>query len=105
MRYKLLVAAGYAVLLGWFAHHDVHENWLAYTLIFVVPFVAALAAGPWVALALPAAVLIAAPAGYGSGEAEIPIWFVTAFIGLIALPVILAGSVARWLLISYASRT
>jgi len=54
---------------------------------------------------LPAAVLIAVPAGYGSGEAELPIWFGMLFVGFIALLVILFGSIARWLLIWYAGRT
>jgi hypothetical protein len=106
MRYKLSVAAGYAATLGWFSYHDdVYANWVAYALIFILPFVAALVAGPWAALALPAAVLIAVPAGYGSGEAELPIWFGMLFAGFIALPVILFGSIARWLLIWYARRT
>jgi hypothetical protein len=84
--------------------HDVQATWVGYALIFVVPFVAALAAGPWAALALPVAVLIALPAGYGSEGAEIPIWFVMMFVSLIAFPVIVVGWAARWLVTRYASR-
>jgi len=104
MRYNVAVAAGYAAVLGWFAYHDVQAAWIGYVLMFVLPFVAALAAGPWAALALPVAVLIALPAGYGGGEAEIPIWVAMIFVGLVALPVIAIGSVARWLVTWYASR-
>jgi hypothetical protein len=70
----------------------------------VLPLAASLAAGPWVALALPVAVLLAVPAGYGSGEAEIPIWFAMMFFALVALPVIAVGSAARWFVTWYAAR-
>src|SRR5215470_8938214 len=96
--YKLLVAAGYAAILGWFAYHDVtlpEPAW--YALWFAIPFVAGLLAGPWAALALPVAVLIAVPAGYGSGEAEIQIWVVMIFLGIVAGPAIVVGWAAKWL--------
>jgi hypothetical protein len=57
-----------------------------------------------VALALPVAVLFAVPAGYGGGEAEIPIWFAMMFFALVALPVIAVGSAARWFVTWYAAR-
>ena len=86
MRYHLLVAAAYAGLLSWFAYHgDNVGTWAAFTLWLIAPFVASLAAGPWAALALPAAVVLALPAGYGGGEAEIPIWVAMMFVALVAL--------------------
>jgi hypothetical protein len=57
-----------------------------------------------VALALPVAVLLAVPAGYGGGEAEIPVWFAMMFFALVALPVIVVGSAARWFVTWYAAR-
>jgi len=106
MRYKLPTAAAYAATLAWFAYHpDNVPEWVGYGLIFIVPFIAALGAGPWAALALPVAVLIAVPAGYGSGEAELPVWLVMMFVGLVALPGIVLGSLARWLVIWYSGRS
>ena len=105
MRYKLAVAAAYAGTLAWFAYHpDNVAEWVWYGLMFVAPFIAGLGAGPWAALALPLAVLIAIPAGYASEEAEIPIWFVMMFVGLVALPGIVAGWAARWSVTWYVSR-
>ena len=106
MRYKLAAAAGYAAILGWLAYQTVNlQDSLALAVWFVMPFLAGLAAGPWAALALPVAVLISVPAGYGTGEAEIPIWFGMMFVGLVAVPVIAVASVVRWLAISYARRS
>lgn len=105
MRYKVAVTAGYAAILVWFAYHpDNVPGSVAFALWFVVPFVAGLVAGPWAALALPVAVLSAVPAGYGTGEAEIPVWLVMSFVALVALPVIVVGSGARWFVTWYASR-
>jgi len=104
MRYNLVVAAAYAGLLTWFAYHGDNVGVsVAYTLWFIAPFAASLAAGPWSALALPAAVLLAVPAGYGAGEAEIPIWVAMMFVALVALPLIVIGSVVRWVLMRYAT--
>lgn len=105
MRYKLTVAAGYAALLGCLAYYTGNlPEAAALVLWFVVPFVAGLLAGPWAALALPAAVLISVPAGYGTGEAEIPVWFGMMFVGVVALPVIAVASIVRWPVIFYAGR-
>jgi hypothetical protein len=77
-------------------------DWVAIVVIFVLPFAVGVTAGVW-ALPVPLlALFLALPAGYGSGE--LPIWFVMMFTGLVALPVIVAGSIARWLLIWCASR-
>jgi hypothetical protein len=74
MRYKLAVAAGYAALLGCLAYYTGNlPEAVAFALWFVVPFLAGLVAGPWAVLALPVAILISVPAGYGTGEAEIPV--------------------------------
>jgi hypothetical protein len=90
------VAAGYAAILGWFAYHpDNVPDSVALVLLLVTPLIAGLVAGPWAALALPAAVLVSVPAGYGTGEAEIPVWFGMMFAGLIALPVIAVASMVR----------
>jgi len=104
MRYKLAAAILYLVTLVWFTYRlDGVADWVAIVIIFVLPFAAGVTAGVW-ALPVPLlAFLFALPAGYGSGE--IPIWFVMMFVGLIALPVILVGSIARWLVIWYAMRT
>ena len=98
MRYKLVVAAAYASMLSWLAYTPANvpdSVWLA--LWFGLPFLAGLLAGPWAALALPVAVLISVPAGYGGGEAEVPIWVVMAFVSLVALVMIVVASAIRWL--------
>ena len=84
MRYKLSVAAAYAATLGWLAYYPAPSQ-----------------SG---SLALPVAVLIAVPAGYGSDYAEIPIWFVTMFMSLLALPAIVVGWAARWFVTRNSSR-
>jgi hypothetical protein len=105
MRYRLGMAVGYGAILVLFAYRDDNApSWVGYLLLFVLPFVASLAAGPWVVLALPAVVLATVPAGYGSGEAEFPVWFGMMFVALVALPVIVVGSAARWFVARYASR-
>ena len=105
MRYKLSVAAVSAATLGWLAYYPgTVAEWVGYGLIFILPFVAGLGAGPWAALALPVAVLIAVPAGYGSDYAEIPIWFVMMFMSLLALPAIVVGWAARWFVTRNSSR-
>jgi hypothetical protein len=101
MRYKLLVPAAYAAILGWLAYTPINvPDSVGLAIWFGLPLVAGLLAGPWAALALPVAVLISMPAGYGSGEAEIPIWFVMVFVSLVALVVIVVASAIRWLVLS-----
>jgi hypothetical protein len=100
MRYKLVVPAAYAAILGWLAYTPTNvpdSVWLA--IWFGLPLVAGLLAGPWAALALPVAVLISVPAGYGGGEAEVPIWVVMAFVSLVALVMIVVASAIRWLVL------
>jgi hypothetical protein len=106
MRYKLSVAAVYAATLGWFAHNpDNLAGWVVFSLLFIAPFVAGFGAGPWAALALPVAVLLALTAGPGTVEEEIPAWLGMSFVALVALPVIVVGWGARWFVTWYASRT
>jgi hypothetical protein len=105
MRYRLAVTAGYAAILGWFAFHpDNVAGWVVFSLLFIAPFVAGLGAGPWAALALPVAVLLALHAGPGTAEEEIPAWLGMSFVALVALPVIVVGWGARWFVTWYARR-
>jgi len=100
MRYKLVVPAAYAAILGWLAYTPTNvpdSVWLA--IWFGLPLVAGLLAGPRAALALPVAVWISVPAGYGGGEAEVPIWVVMAFVSLVALVMIVVASAIRWLVL------
>ena len=101
MRYKMAPALLYFLALVWFTYRlDGVPGWLAIVVIFVAPFLAGFAAGLW-ALPVPwLALLLALPAGYGSGE--IPIWFVMMFCALIAIPAIVVGWAARWILTRYA---
>jgi hypothetical protein len=100
MRYKLFIAAGYAGILGWLAYTPINvPESVGLAIWFGLPLVAGLLAGPWAALALPVAVLISVPAGYGGGEAEIPIWIVMTFVSLVALVVIVVASAVRWLVL------
>ena len=86
MRYKLVLSVGYLLVLVWLAHNTdwVPPDWLAYAFMFGVPFVLGLTAGLWPTLALPAAGVLAIPAGYGGGGK--PVWFGTAGFGGIAFP-------------------
>jgi len=103
MVYKFAVVAGYAAALGWLAYHDANPpGWVALGIWFVLPLVAGLLAGPWAAVALPVAVLVAVPAGYGTGEALVPIWVAMVIVGVVALPVIVVASFVRWAVLSYA---
>src|SRR5215470_4961128 len=99
MRYKLAVTAGYAAILIWLAYrvNNVSDA-IGLAIWFGLPLVAGLLAGPWAALALPVAVFMSLPAGYGSGEAEIPIWVGMIFVSIVALPVIVVGWGTRWFL-------
>jgi uncharacterized membrane protein YhdT len=100
MRYRLVVPAAYAAILSWLAYTPINvPDSVGLAIWFGLPFVAGLLAGPWAALALPVAVLISVPAGYGNGEAEIPIWVVMAFVSLVALVVIVVASAIRWLVL------
>lgn len=104
MRYKVGATAAYFLVLVWFAYHDGEPvpDWIGYTIVFVLPFALGFGAGLWPALALPPAVLLAIPAGYGSGD--LPVWFGMAFLGAVALPGILLGWVAGWLARRYLAR-
>ena len=105
MRYKLGATVAYFLVLVWFAYHDGSPvpDWIGYSVVFVLPFVLGFGAGLWPALALPPAVLLAIPAGYGSGE--LPVWFGMALMGAaVALPGILLGWVAGWLARRYLAR-
>src|SRR6476659_3382733 len=100
MRYKLVVPAAYVAILGGrgYIQTKVPDSvWLA--IWFGLPLVAGLLAVPRAALALPVAVLISVPAGYGGGEAEVPIWVVMAFVSLVALVMIVVASAIRWLVL------
>ena len=92
-------------MLVWFAYHDgepVPRLDRLHPIVFVLPFALGFGAGLWPALALPPAVLLAIPAGYGSGD--LPVWFGMAFLGAVALPGILLGWVAGWLARRYLAR-
>jgi len=71
MRYRLVVALAYVTALGWFAYASdgVIPDWVVFAAIFVAPFAVGFLVGRLWAVALPAVVvLIAVPAGQGSGE-------------------------------------
>jgi len=103
MRYNIAAGLLYLATLVWFGYRlDGIADWVAIVVIFVAPFLAGFAAGLW-ALPVPwLALLLALPAGYGSGE--VPIWFLMMFCALIALPAIVVGWAARWILTRYAVR-
>ena len=102
MRYPIAGATAYFAVLTAFAYtsDEVVPGWVAITVIFVLPVVAGLIAGLWALIVPPLVVLLALPAGYGSGE--LPIWFVMAFIAGIAIPGIIIGWGARWAVRYYA---
>jgi hypothetical protein len=98
MRYRLVVALAYVAALAWFAYSsdEVIPDWVAFAAIFVAPFVVGFSVGRLWAVALPAVVvLIAVPAGQGSGEVSPALGMM--FVGLIAVPAIVIGWGARWL--------
>jgi hypothetical protein len=103
MRYKVAAALVYLATLVWFGYRsDGVADWVAILIIFAAPFAAGYVAGVWVLLVPPLAVLFVLPAGDGSGE--LPIWFVMMFTALVAVPEIVVGWAARWLVTRYASR-
>ena len=102
MRYRLAATAAYLATLTAVAYSsdgDIPE-WIVFFVIFIMPLAVGFLAGLWALAVPPAVVLLASPAGYGSGE--LPIWFVMLFIALIAVPEIVIGWGARWLVGWYA---
>jgi hypothetical protein len=101
------VTAAYGLTLLMFAYRaDNVPDWAAFALLFALPFGASFAAGPRVALALPVAVVLAMPAGYGSGggEWQIPVWLGMILVALVGLPLIAVGSAAPWFVTWCAGR-
>ena len=97
MRYKLVVALAYIGALAWFAYSSdgVIPDWIAFTAIFVAPFFVGFLVGRLWVVVLPAiVVLLAIPAGQGTGEVSPAVGM--AFIGLFAVPAIVIGWAARW---------
>src|SRR5215510_9457544 len=101
MRYKLVATLGYFAVLAAFAHSSgvVVPEWLAFAVIFVLPLADGFIGGLWPLFVPPAVVLLALPAGYGSGE--LLIWFVMLIVAFIAVPEIVIGWGARWLVSWY----
>jgi len=88
----------YVVALVWFAYtlEGVVPQWAWIVALYVAPFAAGFLVGRLWAVALPAiVVLLAVPAGQGSGE--IPVFVGMFFVALIALPAIVIGWAARLL--------
>ena len=108
MRYRVAArvaaTAGYFAVLTAFAHSsdDFIPEWIAFTVIFVMPLAVGFVAGLWGLVVPPAVVVLALPEGYGAGE--LPIWFVMLFIAFIAVPEIVIGWGARWLVGRYRRR-
>ena len=107
MRYRIGSAIGYLVLMSTWVYgleergHPA-SGALVVALVFVAPLAVGLLTGSWLALLLPGAVvLISIPAGYPP-DAELPYWFGFMFFAVVALPLIAAGVVARWLANRYA---
>ena len=96
MRYQLAVAVSYLAVLNVFAHGSRGSvpDWIAFSVIFALPFAIGYIVGLWSLLVPPLAVLMALPLGYGT---VFPIWFVMLFVAFIATPEIVIGWGARWL--------
>lgn len=96
------MAAAYLAVLTMFAYSsdEVVPGWIAITVIFVLPLVVGFVVGPWGLIVPLLVVLLAAPAGYGSGE--LPIWFWMVIVAFIATPEIVIGWAARWAARYYA---
>ena len=104
MRYRLVTAAAYLATLAALAYSsdgDIPE-WVVFVVIFVMPLAVGVVAGLWALPVPPVVVLLAVPAGYGSGE--LPIWFAMLFVAFVAVPEIIIGWGARWLVVRYAGR-
>jgi hypothetical protein len=99
MIYKLTATAGYFAVLTAFAHSSGEgvADWIAFTVIFVVPLMVGVVAGLWGLVVPPVVVLLAIQAGDRVGEGELPLSVVMLFVFFVAVPEIVIGWGARWL--------